>query len=104
MAKRAWMSLTNMLKSQFKVIQIATSVRDSTSRLLHVFSRRLTVPFKTSYLQNTSPRAHFRSEEKVLERKKEEKGAEEIVDSLEDAWRIVVGGSPHLRVDDVSRN
>ncbi|XP_010488382.1 PREDICTED: uncharacterized protein LOC104766238 [Camelina sativa] len=45
----------------------------------------------------------IRREEKVLGRKKEkeeEDGAQELVGSMEDAWRRVVAASPHLRVDE----
>ncbi|KAL1212883.1 hypothetical protein V5N11_000440 [Cardamine amara subsp. amara] len=59
MAKRAWKSFTNMLKSKFKGLQIATSVRDSTSRLLQVIPHRLIGPFKKSYHQQTSPGPHL---------------------------------------------
>ncbi|XP_010466646.1 PREDICTED: uncharacterized protein LOC104746816 [Camelina sativa] len=45
----------------------------------------------------------IRREEKFLGRKKEkdeEDGAQELVGSMEDAWRRVVAASPHLRVDE----
>ncbi|CAA7012903.1 unnamed protein product [Microthlaspi erraticum] len=160
-AKRgAWKSFTNKLRSKFRDLEIAPSVRDSTSRLLRVISRRLIAPFQTRYLQNTIPRTHLneyyshshsrhaqrqgcqflkffsrpfakrkrlrrhsesndwricqyqsqrwrqgeiKREQKVLGREKEreeEEGTDEIVDSIEDAWRRVVATSPHLRVDE----
>ncbi|KFK23752.1 hypothetical protein AALP_AAs74096U000100 [Arabis alpina] len=43
-----------MIKSKFRDIEIATSVRESTARVLRFLSSRLIVPFRTRYLQNTS--------------------------------------------------
>ncbi|KAF2533600.1 hypothetical protein F2Q70_00030401 [Brassica cretica] len=57
--KRAWKRFTHKLRSKFRDIKIAASVRDSTSRLLRVISHHLIVPFRTRYLQNTIPRIHF---------------------------------------------
>ncbi|XP_010532640.1 PREDICTED: uncharacterized protein LOC104808623 [Tarenaya hassleriana] len=57
-AKRAWKSFTEMLKSKFRDLEIAKSIRDSTSRVLEFLSRRLVLPFKTRYLKNTSSRTH----------------------------------------------
>ncbi|CAL9225317.1 unnamed protein product [Arabidopsis halleri] len=53
-AKRAWKNFTNMVKSKFRDIEIASSVRESTARVLRFISRRLIVPFRTRYLQNNS--------------------------------------------------
>ncbi|VVA98585.1 unnamed protein product [Arabis nemorensis] len=57
--KRALKRFTKKLRSKFRDLEIAESVRDSTSRLLRVISRILIVPFKTRYLQNTITRTHF---------------------------------------------
>ncbi|CAH8353002.1 unnamed protein product [Eruca vesicaria subsp. sativa] len=57
--KRAWERFTHKLRSKFRDIKFATSIRESTSRLLRVISHRLIVPFRTRYLQNTNPRIHF---------------------------------------------
>ncbi|ESQ56167.1 hypothetical protein EUTSA_v10026764mg [Eutrema salsugineum] len=53
-AKRAWKSFTNMVRSKFRDIEIAASVRESTARVLRFLSHRLIVPFRTRYLENTS--------------------------------------------------
>ncbi|CAH8276715.1 unnamed protein product [Arabidopsis lyrata] len=53
-AKRAWKNFTNMVKSKFRDMEIASSVRESTARVLRFISRRLIVPFRTRYLQNNS--------------------------------------------------
>ncbi|KAG7542965.1 hypothetical protein ISN45_Aa07g029020 [Arabidopsis thaliana x Arabidopsis arenosa] len=53
-AKRAWKNFTNMVKYKFRDIEIASSVRESTARVLRFISRRLIVPFRTRYLQNNS--------------------------------------------------
>ncbi|EOA17395.1 hypothetical protein CARUB_v10005689mg [Capsella rubella] len=53
-AKRAWKNFTNMVKSKFRDMEIASSVRNSTARVLRFISRRLIVPFRTRYLQNNS--------------------------------------------------
>uniref|UniRef100_A0A1J3FGS9 Cotton fiber protein n=2 Tax=Noccaea caerulescens TaxID=107243 RepID=A0A1J3FGS9_NOCCA len=53
-AKRAWKSFTNMVKSKFRDLEIGASVRESTARVLRFLSRRLIVPFRTRYLENTS--------------------------------------------------
>lgn len=59
MVKRALKRLSKKLRSKFRDLKIAASIRDSTSRLLCVISHRLIVPFKTRYLQNTITRTHF---------------------------------------------
>ncbi|XP_010440467.1 PREDICTED: uncharacterized protein LOC104723768 [Camelina sativa] len=51
-AKRAWKNFTNMVKSKFRDMEIASSVRESTARVFRFISRRLIVPFRTRYLQN----------------------------------------------------
>ncbi|ESQ47510.1 hypothetical protein EUTSA_v10022185mg [Eutrema salsugineum] len=160
-AKRTWKRFTKKIRSKFRDLEIAASIRDSTYRLLRVISHRLIIPFKTRYLQNSISRTHFNNdyiyshshshgrrqgsrfleffsrsfaktkcikrhnesnywqiceyqsqrwrqgkinrEEKILGRKKkkeEEEGPQEIVDSIEVAWRRVVAASPHLRVDE----
>ncbi|KAL1200046.1 hypothetical protein V5N11_030273 [Cardamine amara subsp. amara] len=53
-AKRAWKNFTNMVKSKFRDIEIGSSVRESTARVLRFLSRRLIVPFRTRYLENNS--------------------------------------------------
>ncbi|AEE83432.1 hypothetical protein [Arabidopsis thaliana] len=53
-AKRAWKNFTNMVKSKFRDMEIASSVRESTARVFRFISRRLIVPFRTRYLQNNS--------------------------------------------------
>ncbi|CAE6196920.1 unnamed protein product [Arabidopsis arenosa] len=58
-AKRAWKNFTNMVKSKYRDIEIASSVRESTARLLRFISRRLIVPFRTRYLQNNSYRDKY---------------------------------------------
>ncbi|XP_013596834.1 PREDICTED: uncharacterized protein LOC106305000 [Brassica oleracea var. oleracea] len=117
--KRAWKRFTHKLRSKFRDIKIAASVRDSTSRLLRVISHHLIVPFRTrkccrrhsesiyqqiyQYEGQRWRQGETKSDEKVVGRKKEreeEEGPQEIVDSMEDAWMRVVAASPHLRVDE----
>ncbi|XP_010450044.1 PREDICTED: uncharacterized protein LOC104732208 [Camelina sativa] len=52
-AKRAWKNFTNMVKSKFRDMEIASSVRESTARVFRFISRRL-IAFRTRYLQNNS--------------------------------------------------
>lgn len=56
---KTWKRFTHKLRTKFRDINIAPSVRDSTSRLLSVISHHLIIPFRTRYLQNTIPRIHF---------------------------------------------
>ncbi|CAN8275226.1 unnamed protein product [Cochlearia groenlandica] len=53
-ARQAWRSFKNMFKSKFRDMDMASSVRESTSRVIRFISDRLIVPFRTRYLQNNN--------------------------------------------------
>ncbi|KAF8098706.1 hypothetical protein N665_0260s0016 [Sinapis alba] len=60
--KRAWNRFTHKLRSKFRDIKIAASVRDSTSRLFRVITHHLIVPFRTRYLHFNKGYSHNHSQ------------------------------------------